>query len=46
MGKARNSAKYHLIKNRKVVHRGITGRLLEDREYEHQKNILGVILSR
>ena len=37
MGKARNTAKYHLIKNRKVVHRGITDRPLEVREVEHQK---------
>ena len=37
MSKARNTAKYHVIKNRKVVHRGITDRSLEDRENEHQK---------
>ena len=41
MGKARNTAKYHLIKNRKVVHRGITDRPLEDREAEHQKEYPG-----
>ena len=41
MGKARNTAKYHLIKNRKVVRRGITDRPLEDREYEHQKEYPG-----
>jgi hypothetical protein len=37
MAKARNTAKYHLIEARKVVHRGITDRPLEDREFEHQK---------
>ena len=37
MGKARNTGKYHLIKNRKVVHRGITDRRIEVREGEHQK---------
>ena len=36
MGKARDTAKYHLIKNRKIVHRGITDRPVEDREEEHQ----------
>lgn len=41
MGKARNTAKYHLIKNKKVVHRGITDRPLEDRECEHQKEYPG-----
>lgn len=37
MARARNTVKYHLIKGRKVVHRGITERPLEDREYEHQE---------
>ena len=41
MGKARNTAKYHLIKDRKIVHRGITDRPLEDREAEHQKELPG-----
>lgn len=37
MAKERNTAKYHLILNRKVVHRGITGRPLEEREREHKE---------
>jgi len=37
MSNERKTAKYHLINNRKVVHRGITARTLEDREYEHQE---------
>jgi len=37
MSKERMTAKYHLIKNRKVVHRGITDRPLQDRGYEHQE---------
>jgi len=37
MSKVQRTAKYHLIKNRKVVHRGITDRSLEDREYEHKE---------
>jgi hypothetical protein len=37
MSNERKTVKYHLIKNRKVVHRGITDRPLEDREYEHQE---------
>jgi len=37
MSKERMTAKYHLIKNRKVVHRGITDRPLQDRAYEHQE---------
>jgi hypothetical protein len=41
MAKARNTAKYHFIENRKVVHRGITDRPLEDREYEHQQEYHG-----
>ena len=41
MGKARNTTKYHLIKCRKVVHRGITDRPLEDRESEHQTEYPG-----
>ena len=41
MAKARDTAKYHLIKNRKVVYRGITDRPLEDRENEHQKEYRG-----
>ena len=32
MAKARNTAKYHVIKGRKVVHRGITDRPLDERE--------------
>ena len=41
MGKPRDTAKYHLIKDRKVVHRGITDRPLEERESEHQKEYAG-----
>jgi hypothetical protein len=41
MAQARNTAKYHLIKARKVVHRGITVRSLEDRESEHQEEYPG-----
>lgn len=37
MGSLRGTAKYHLIKNRRVVHRGITDRPLEAREREHQE---------
>lgn len=36
MGKPRDTYKYHLIKDRKVVHRGITDDL-ERREREHQQ---------
>ena len=41
MAKARDCAKYHLIKGGKVVHRGITDRPLEDRETEHQRRFPG-----
>lgn len=41
MVKKRNTVKYHLIRNRKVVHRGITDRPLEEREGEHQGQFLG-----
>ena len=41
MSKARDTAKYHLIKDRKVVHRGITDRPLEERESEHQEGYPG-----
>lgn len=41
MSKVRNTGKYHLIKHRKIVYRGITGRQLEDREGEHQKEYPG-----
>ena len=41
MVKKRNTAKYHLIRNRKVVHRGITDRPIEERESEHQKQFPG-----
>ena len=41
MSKARNTAKYHLIKNTKIVHRGITDRTLEDREKEHKAEYPG-----
>jgi len=41
MAKARNTAKYHLINDRKVVHRGTTDRSLEDRECEHQERYRG-----
>jgi hypothetical protein len=41
MSNVRRTTKYHLIKNRRVVHRGITDRLLEDREREHQEDYPG-----
>lgn len=41
MGKGRNTAKYHLILDRKIVHRGITDRDLEERESEHQEGFSG-----
>lgn len=36
MGKERNTAKYHMISDRKIVHRGVTERTLDERESEHQ----------
>ena len=41
MSKARNTAKYHLIKDKKIVHRGITDRPLEESECEHQTECRG-----
>ena len=41
MAKERNTAKYHLIRDRKIVHRGITDRPLQEREREHQEEFLG-----
>jgi len=40
MGKERDTYKYHLIQDRKVVHRGITDDL-ERRETEHQQEFPG-----
>ena len=40
MAKPRNTHKYHFIKNRKVVHRGITDDL-DRREGEHQRRFGG-----
>ena len=37
MAKARDTAKYHIIKGRKVVHRGISDRPLDERVCEHQE---------
>lgn len=41
MAKERNTAKYHQILNRKIVHRGITDRPLQEREREHQEEFPG-----
>ena len=41
MVKERNTAKYHLIRSRKIVHRGITDRPLQEREREHQEEFPG-----
>ena len=41
MAKERNTAKYHLKRGGKIVHRGITDRPLEEREREHQKEFPG-----
>ena len=41
MSNVRRTAKYHMIKARKVVHRGISDRPLEDREREHQEESPG-----
>ena len=41
MAKERNTAKYHLILDRKVVHRGVTDRPLQEREREHQGEFPG-----
>lgn len=40
MGKSRDTYKYHLIKDRKVVHRGITDDK-DRREGEHQQEFPG-----
>lgn len=40
MSKRRDTYKYHLIKNRKIVHRGITDDL-ERRKREHQQEFPG-----
>jgi len=41
VAKERNTAKYHLIRDRKIVHRGITDRPLQEREREHQEEFPG-----
>jgi len=41
VAKERNTAKYHLIRDRKIVHRGITDRPLQEREGEHQEEFPG-----
>lgn len=41
MGVKRETAKYHLKRGAKVVHRGITERPVEEREREHQKRFPG-----
>lgn len=41
MAKERNTAKYHLIRDRKIAHRGITDRPLQEREREHQEEFPG-----
>ena len=46
MSKERNVAKYHLTKDRKVVHRGITERSLHLREIEHQEKFPGSLITK
>ena len=41
MGMERNTAKYHLKRGNKIVHRGVTDRPLEEREREHQQQFPG-----
>lgn len=38
MAKERDTTKYHLKIGGKIVHRGITGRPLEERGREHEKD--------
>jgi len=41
VAKERSTAKYHLIRDRKIVHRGITDRPLQEREGEQQEEFPG-----
>lgn len=41
MAKERDTTKYHLKIGRKIVHRGITDRPLEERGREHEKDFSG-----